>query len=271
MNPTDACLNVGFYFGRASGHSLNKQQREELGNQLQQLAINLTNTIESNSQFQEKYISLFDFGFKSYTENDEVLGSDWIKKIKIKAKSTQVFAKIYPNDFGVIEHSTIDSYVAQIIFLMGGITSTGDLKTAVIKPLSAEQRAKQAERNAEIGLKGELFVMEEEKEKLTSLGLNTSQHPKHLALESMHYGYDILSLNEDGNEILIEVKTTTRSKDDPSSRKFFMSTNEYKVFTQNKNIFKLYRVYDIEGTPVSDILDLNKMTKKPDGYICEYK
>ncbi|MEE9338314.1 MAG: DUF3883 domain-containing protein [Methylococcaceae bacterium] len=271
MNPNEACLNVGFYFGRASGHSKSKEERVTLEKQLEELASNLSNTIESNELFREKYDSLFDFGFKAYSDAAERQSNEWVKEIKGNAKSSQIFAKIYPNDFDLIEHSTIDSYVAQVIFLMGGVSVEDSSKKVTIKPLSPEQRAKQAERNTEIGLKGELFVMEEEKEKLLSLGMNDHSYPKHVALESMHFGYDILSLDKDGNEIFIEVKTTTRSKNDHHAKTFFMSTNEYKVFTENKNKYKLYRIYDVENCPSSVVLDLNKITKSPDGYICVYQ
>ncbi len=68
------------------------------------------------------------------------------------------------------------------------------------KPLTPEQRAKQAERRAIIGHKGEVFVMKSEKQKLTELGLATNGYPKHVALESMSYGYDILSKDENGED-----------------------------------------------------------------------
>jgi hypothetical protein len=271
MNPNEPCLNVGFYFGRASGHSLNKQQQDALGGILQGLANMLANTIENNNDFKDKYTSLFDLGFKSYAGDDEVLGASWIEKIKTKAKATHIYAKIMPDDFGVIERSIIDSYVAQIIFMMGAIApadATGQIK---LKPLTPEQRAKQAERNSLIGSNGELFVMRHEKDKLKALGIKTDKYPSHLALESMHYGYDILSLDENKNEIFIEVKTTTRTRKDPGSKKFYLSTNEYDVYSANKSIFKLYRVYDIEGDPEIEMVNLEKVTKYPDGYICEYK
>lgn len=271
MNPSEACLNVGFYFGRASGHSKNKAQRDALENQLQELATNLAETIENNPLFREKYNSLLDFGFKAYTNSVELQSNEWKEKIKVGAKSAQIFAKIFPNDFGVIENSTIDSYVAQVIFLMGGVSAGSTSGEVIIKPLSPEQRAKQAERNAEIGLKGELFVMRKEREKLLSLGVNDTCYPKHVALESMHYGYDILSLDETGNEIYIEVKTTTRLKKDPQSKMFFMSTNEFDTFQKEDDKYRLYRVYDIENNPARDIVDLNKIKKRSDGYICEYR
>ena len=224
MDPIKPCLNVGFYFGRASGHSLNKTQRNNLESQLQKLADNLVKTIESNEPFRRKYNSLLDFGFKAYAGSEELQGAEWMKRINSSAKSSQIYAKIFPNDFGVIDNSTVDSYVAQIVFLMGGVSPENVSSGVVLRPLSPEQRAKQAERNAEIGLKGELLIMEKERKRLLSLHLNNRSYPKHVALESMHHGYDILSLDEKGDEIYIEVKTTTRLKKDPSSKVFFFIT-----------------------------------------------
>jgi hypothetical protein len=154
---------------------------------------------------------------------------------------------------------------------MGGIREAdAALKPITIKPLTPEQRAKQAERWAQIGQKGELYVMEYEQNRLRDFGITLDNYPKHIALESMHYGYDILSLDESRNEIYIEVKTTTRTREDLNSRKFFISTNELDVFSKHKQRYKLYRVYDIESTPSIEILDLNLLTTKPDGYIVEY-
>ena len=270
MNPTETCLDVGFYFGRAAGHSKNNEQRLELERNQQNLAISLSKILVNNKLFREKYESLFDFGFKAYADGSERQSDEWIDIIKYDVKSSHICAKIFPNDLGIIEHSTIDLYVAQIIFLMGGIYIENSLKEICIEPLTPEQRAKQAHRKAEIGLKGELFVMEEEKKKLSLLGIQKIGYPKHVALESMHYGYDILSLDESGNEIYIEVKATTRLQKDIESKVFYMSTNEFEIFNINKEKYKLFRVYDIEGNPCKDIVDLDKVQKAPDGYRCTY-
>ena len=270
LNPNETCLDVGFYFGRASGHSRNKEERQRLEGQLKSLAISLSNSIDNNFNFKQKYLELFDFGFSAYSGGENVTSNNWCNIIKANAKSSQIIAKISPNDFNVIENSKIDLYVSQIIFLMGGISTQDIQLTPSIKPLTPEQRAKQAERLAEIGNKGELFIMGIEKEKLKSLGLNTIDYPKHVALESTTFGYDIVSLDENNNDILIEVKTTTRRKEDSSSRQFFISSNEYKTYQNNKSQFRLYRVYDIENTPSYEILDIELMDKEPDGYICKY-
>lgn len=57
-------------------------------------------------------------------------------------------------------------------------------------------------------------------------------------------------------EMFVEVKTATRKREDVNSIKFFISNNEFEVFLQNKQKYKLYRVYDIENTPSIEILDI---------------
>ena len=270
MNPNESCLDVGFYFGRASGHSRNKEQRIELEGQLRNLGISLSNTINNNKLFRQKYFELFDYGFTAYSSGQKTTNKDWFNDIRENAKSSQIIAKIYPNDFDVIENSKIDSFVSLIIFLMGGISSHSTEVIPLIKPLTPEQRAKQAERLAEIGNKGELYVMDREIEKLKALNIKNPNYPKHVALESTAYGFDILSLDENEKEIFIEVKTTTRSKNDPSSKRFFISTNEYNVYKKNKSKFRLHRVYDIENSPSLEELDMEKINKTADGYICKY-
>lgn len=272
MDRKNPHLNVGFYFGRASGHSFSEAQKTMMETGLTNLGIALSNAVVSNSAFQISYDSLFDFGFTAYSNDNAVLPSHWYNIIRTDTKNSQITAKIYPNDFGVIENSTLDSYVSQIIFLMSAINYPNVTPTtALIKPLTLEQRAKQAERNAQIGFKGEICVLNNEILKLQNLGISTAGYPKHVALESAHYGYDILSLDNSGSEIFIEVKTTTRKKEDPYSRKFFISNNEFEIFTQNKGKYKLHRVYDIENTPYVDELDLEYVTKQADGYIITYE
>ena len=130
----------------------------------------MSSSIINNELLQTKFNSLFDFGFKSYYNGNPVLGDEWITNIQSKLKNSHIIAKIYPNDFDVVEYSTIDSYVSQVIFLMGAIgDQTNTNKVPIVKPLTPEQRAKQAERFSQIGLKGELYVMKYENERLKKL------------------------------------------------------------------------------------------------------
>jgi hypothetical protein len=271
MNPEEARLDVGFYFGRASGHSLTREQRIALESQLTNLGLTLSNNINNNPNVRSRYSELFDFGFIAYNTANILTEDEWLNTIRTKTKNSQIVAKIYPNNFGIIENSTIDSFVSQIIFLMGSIPNPGDPAVpVVIRPLTPEQRVKQAERLAEIGQKGELHIMEVEKQKLRNIGIDLPNYPKHVALESTHFGYDVLSLDEQGHELFIEVKTTTRPKEDRFARSFYITTNELNVYFENKRNYRLYRVYNIEGEPSLDVLDLEDLVKQPNGYIVTY-
>jgi hypothetical protein len=60
-------------------------------------------------------------------------------------------------------------------------------------------------------------------------------------------GYDILSYDVDGAEILIEVKTTTL-KDKKTD--FIITANELECARQNREKYKIYRIF--EFNPDSD-------------------
>jgi len=55
-------------------------------------------------------------------------------------------------------------------------------------------------------------------------------------------GYDILSFDENGNEICIEVKTTKGNEKTP----FYLSQNEKLFFEKNFNKYMIYRLYNYD-------------------------
>ncbi|PWJ53887.1 uncharacterized protein DUF3883 [Dyadobacter jejuensis] len=97
--------------------------------------------------------------------------------------------------------------------------------------------------NKRIGDLGELLVLQHEQEKLKSLGIKKSPEHKSKS-EGDGLGYDILSYDEGGQEIFIEVKTTSYSSDTP----FFITRNELVCSMQDSNKFFLYRLYDFDDT-----------------------
>lgn len=102
----------------------------------------------------------------------------------------------------------------------------------------------QNERKTFIGLKGEEFVFSREKEKVKEFDPKSVDKVIHLSVkEGDGFGYDILSINEKGETVFIEVKTTTSSLNTP----FYMSLNEKSFFEENidNNAF-IYRVYDFK-------------------------
>ena len=51
-------------------------------------------------------------------------------------------------------------------------------------------------------------------------------------------------------------------KDDPHSRKFFLTTNEFEVFKDNEKKYLLYRIYNVENNPIREIVDPQRHQKK---------
>lgn len=92
-----------------------------------------------------------------------------------------------------------------------------------------------------IGDLGELLVLQYEKERLEKLGVR--KEPEHISkTRGDGEGYDILSYDESGKEIYIEVKTTTKHFNAP----FFITRNELERSKINSDRFYLYRLYDFE-------------------------
>lgn len=272
LNPHEPCLDVGFYFGSAAGHKLTVEQKALFETQLRALGVTLSDEIQNNSSLTSNYNLLFDYGFHAYANGEVVTGDVWRNSIRTSPKGCHIIAKVHPTEFDTIELSTIDSYVSLCISLMSAFSDDGQTPATRIDlpPLTPQQRARQAERLALIGHNGELFALEYERQKLLRLNRVRADLPKHVALESMSHGYDILSIDENERPVYIEVKTTTRLRNDPASKMFFISLNEYNKFLENPSSHRLYRVYDIEGTPALEELDLSGLEKRPDGYIISY-
>ncbi|KQS93014.1 DUF3883 domain-containing protein [Chryseobacterium sp. Leaf394] len=92
-----------------------------------------------------------------------------------------------------------------------------------------------------IGNLGELLVLQFEQEKLNSLKIK--KEPIHISKsQGDGLGYDILSFDENGNEIFIEVKTTVRGINTP----FYITRNELEKSTQQSDNFLLYRLYEFD-------------------------
>jgi hypothetical protein len=110
-----------------------------------------------------------------------------------------------------------------------------DLKGSFTNYLDLEREKKR------VGDLGELLVFELEQERLRTLGIR--REPEHKSKsEGDGLGYDILSYNDEGTEIFIEVKTTTAGIDQP----FFVTRNELKRSIQDSDRFALYRLYDFD-------------------------
>lgn len=108
-----------------------------------------------------------------------------------------------------------------------------------------------------------------ERERLKHVNLS-NKYPIHQALISDSLRYDILSVDDAGNELFIEVKTTTLLKEEKTSNTFFISSQEHAFYEENKDNYRLYRVYDVYGKPSYEVLDLALVKKSIDKYRVEY-
>jgi len=102
------------------------------------------------------------------------------------------------------------------------------------------------ERKRDLGLAGELAMVDYERRRLQALGLDAlADQVRHVSIvEGDGAGFDILSFREDGTKLYIEVKTTTGA----AASEFFMSSNEVAFSTTHPNDYELRRVYDFNET-----------------------
>jgi len=93
----------------------------------------------------------------------------------------------------------------------------------------------------EIGQIGEIIALTYEKKKLGKYGLSSMiEHVSKTQGDGL--GYDIKSVDLNGNPVYIEVKATTGDKDST----FKMSANERKAMDQYGDKYWLYRVYSLD-------------------------
>ncbi|MDD2730750.1 MAG: DUF3883 domain-containing protein [Candidatus Portnoybacteria bacterium] len=128
-------------------------------------------------------------------------------------------------------------------------------------------------KNTELGLRGELIVLDWEKEALIKEGLgNLAKKVKHISREfGDGFGFDILSFNKDGSDKFIEVKTTKKGIDS----QFYFSENELNFIKDNQNYY-LYRLKlqdenEAELTIINRDDFINKFEIFPYQYIVKLK
>ncbi len=268
INPETGGLDIGFYFGRASAMALNSEEREHLENRLKILGRLLNKEISTNVIVHAAFHNLIDLGFKTEAKNKRLAPSEWLKTINENASHSSVTITVVPDEFGVISFSTIDTYVALVMPLMVAFPENindSNISKRLPKPLTPEQRAKQAEMRALIGIKGEEIVLAAEKQRLLNAKIIKPGYPFHQSQISDAFHYDILSY-EDKNDLYIEVKTTTRLKKEAFSRFFYMSNHEYNFFIKNKKNYRIFRVYDVYGEPEIEIIDIADIQPEVDTY-----
>lgn len=122
----------------------------------------------------------------------------------------------------------------------------------------------------ESGDKGEEIVLQYEKDKLKTLNIPDDKINSVLrvSLISDDYGYDIVSYDELGQEIYIEVKSTRKGL---GNIDFFYTDNELQTAKRLKDKYKIYLVFDVLGNNpiirnIGNPIVNNKVTIKPIQY-----
>lgn len=102
-------------------------------------------------------------------------------------------------------------------------------------------------RNKKLGLLGEEFIMNYEKQRMCMLGFNSLVNKiEHISQTQGDYaGFDILSYDEEGKEKYIEVKTTKLGMEAP----FYFTRNELAFSKYKDEKYRLYRLFNFKTKP----------------------
>lgn len=107
-----------------------------------------------------------------------------------------------------------------------------------------------------IGNRGEKAILQYEINKLNSIGL-TSLASQVTICDDDAIGYDIVSYNENEEEIHIEVKTNSGNK---PYLDFYITDNELQHLKEEDNYY-IYYLYNIKGKPKCHVIDKNSILK----------
>ncbi len=190
-----------------------------------------------------------------FDEDDKELSSTR-KEAKIMQRIGNIVAhqseeiKIYEEGFTVNKKEVPALFTAVKGLSNGTLAelSDKDIKVRQQKSKSFHGRdidwAKKYEDNSEIGNLGEEFVYQCEKDKVAKFSKDDVDRVQHLSkLQGDGLGYDISSIDDQGNILRIEVKTTSKGEDTV----FYMSKNERDFFEQYKDDGAvIYRVYNFD-------------------------
>jgi hypothetical protein len=121
-------------------------------------------------------------------------------------------------------------------------------------------------RNRELGKAGEQFVVEFERDRLRRAGRDDlADNVRWVAdLDGDGYGYDVRTFEPDGEERLLEVKTTCGHERTP----FWLTRREVDVAEQRSDIYRIRRVFHFRNNaqmfqiapPLNDVLVMSPST-----------
>jgi hypothetical protein len=127
--------------------------------------------------------------------------------------------------------------------------------------------AKRDANNHRLGRCGEDWVVSLEKQRLTEAGRKDLADQIDWVASRLGdgLGYDIVSFDENGAELLLEVKTTNAGIQMP----FFITPNELAVAERKGDAYRLFRVFDFSTNPRAFVLSGplgHKLDLKPQMY-----
>jgi hypothetical protein len=116
--------------------------------------------------------------------------------------------------------------------------------------------------NCALGTAGEEYILKCEQNRLNRCGrADLAAQVKWVAKDDDGLGYDVLSYDEEGGELYVEVKTTNGG----GNTRFFITDNELAVARHHCDAYRLYRLFhfnrDVQmyvlNGPLDNKLDLN--------------
>lgn len=116
-----------------------------------------------------------------------------------------------------------------------------DFIKEVLEKIRQDQDLQAIIKTKAIGDVGESIVLEHEKVRVTTVGLEALLHLVQKIPNKLGVGYDIQSLEHDKTRRYVEVKTTI-SKSRINVNRFHMTSNEYNVAQSNLDRYFIYRL-----------------------------
>lgn len=148
--------------------------------------------------------------------------------------------------YGTLDSIEIQSYMWVVSYLVAEHTAEVTPAPQIDFNAELENRIKRAAEKERIGLLGEQFIYEQEKSRLNRVSRQDLANKVKIVSSQSDFGYDILSFDEQGQEIHVEVKTTSKSENNDDG--FWLSDYE-KQLAEKDSLWKLYRVWNINGEP----------------------
>ena len=174
-----------------------------------------------------------------------------------------------PARYGRLDAVEVQSYLWIVAYAavprLTGVSRTKALTSGDFETEARLRLAKAAERER-IGLLGERLCYERELTRLRDLGRDDlAARVDLISRRNDGAGYDLLTFDDDGEPLHVEVKTTTWSR--ASERGFWLSQNEHAV-AERDDRWRLWRVWDADGDPFVEPLG-NPVREAPEGWVTE--